>query len=145
MVGWCSIRTFNDPWETMVFTIKYRGWFCWENLHRKPMGFYHQIQGLVLLGKSTPETHGFLPSNTGVGFVGKIYTGNPWIFTMKYSIKGLVLLGKSTPETHGFYHQIDQGFPVKMFPSSNSMKKRRDLSQMDIEKNIHLWWKNICQ
>jgi len=43
-----------------------------------------QIIGLVLLGKSSPETHGFLPSN-----IGKIYR------------KPMVFKGKSTGKIVG--------------------------------------------
>ena len=38
------------PWAAVVLAMwlgfiprKNTHWFCWENLHRKPMGFYHQI------------------------------------------------------------------------------------------------------
>ena len=40
---------------------------------------------------------------------------------------GLVCWGKSTPETHGFLPSNIKGFPVNIFPSSNSMTIYDDL------------------
>ena len=39
------ITTINHSRMNSNFTgtIQSLDWFCWENLNRKPMGFYHQI------------------------------------------------------------------------------------------------------
>ena len=50
-----------------------------------------------------------------IGFVGKILTGNPWVF----------------------YHQIGWGFRLKIFPSSNSVTFGT-IAQLDFE-DVH--WK----
>ena len=62
--------------------------------------------------------------------------GNMVIHWNLAKFNGLVLLGKSTPETHGFLPSNSEGFPVPIFPSSNSMKNSGTIIELYLSLKI---------